>query len=148
MCITKLKRYNDITQVWSCIVNCISSVMVSVFTLCTVDPGFKPRSCQTKEYKYGICCFSANHAALRNKSKDWWLRNQNNVSRVDRYVYLLTVVSMSQYYIQIQLSSCIVIIESFQHSIKNGGWNTSDVYNEHVCTRLQKHFPPTFSIVK
>ena len=25
---------------------------------------------QTKEYKNGICCFSAKHAALRRKNKD------------------------------------------------------------------------------
>ena len=35
---------------------------------------------QTKDYKIGICCFSARHAALRRKSKDWLARNQNNVS--------------------------------------------------------------------
>ena len=35
---------------------------------------------QTKDYKIGICCFSAEHAALRSKSKDWLSRNQNNVS--------------------------------------------------------------------
>ena len=42
--------------------------------------GFEPRSGQTKDYKIGICCFSANHAALRRKSKDWLARNQDNVS--------------------------------------------------------------------
>ena len=41
---------------------------------------FEPRSGQTKDYKIGICCFSANHAALRRKSKDWLARNQDNVS--------------------------------------------------------------------
>ena len=35
---------------------------------------------QTKDYKIGICCFSAKHATLRRKSKDWLARNQNNVS--------------------------------------------------------------------
>ena len=35
---------------------------------------------QSKDYKIGICCFSATHAALRRKSKDWLGRNQNNVS--------------------------------------------------------------------
>jgi len=35
-----------------------------------VDRGFKPQSGQTKDYKIGICCFSAQHAALRRKSKD------------------------------------------------------------------------------
>jgi len=29
------------------------------------------RSGQTKNYKIGICCFSAKHAALRRKSQDW-----------------------------------------------------------------------------
>jgi hypothetical protein len=41
---------------------------------------YEPRSCQTKEYTIGICCFSARNAALRRKSKDWLARNQNNVS--------------------------------------------------------------------
>ena len=38
-----------------------------------VDRGFEPRSGQTKDYIIGICCFSAKHAALRRKSRDWWL---------------------------------------------------------------------------
>ena len=45
-----------------------------------VDREFEPRSGQTKDYKIGICCFSANHAALKSKSKDWLAQNQNNVS--------------------------------------------------------------------
>jgi hypothetical protein len=45
-----------------------------------VDRGFEPRSGQTKDYKIGIYCFSAKHAALRSKSKDWLARIQNNVS--------------------------------------------------------------------
>ena len=35
---------------------------------------------QTKDYNIGICCFSAKHAALRSKSKDWLAQNQDNVS--------------------------------------------------------------------
>jgi hypothetical protein len=31
----------------------------------------EPWSGQTEDYKIGICSFSANHAALRRKSKDW-----------------------------------------------------------------------------
>jgi len=45
-----------------------------------VDRGVEPRSSQTKDYKIGICCFSAKHAALNRKSKDWLARNQDNVS--------------------------------------------------------------------
>ena len=55
--------------------------MVSVLTSSAVDREFEPRSGQTKDYKIGICCFSAQHAALRRKSKDWLARNQNNVSQ-------------------------------------------------------------------
>ena len=55
--------------------------MVSVLASSAVDHrGFEPRSGQTKDYKIGICRFSTNHAALRRKSKDWLVRNQDNVS--------------------------------------------------------------------
>ena len=54
--------------------------MVSVLALIAVDRGFERLSGQTKNYEIGICCFSAKHAALRRKSKDWLARNQNNVS--------------------------------------------------------------------
>ena len=54
--------------------------MVSVLASSAVDRGFDPRSGQTKDYEIGICCFSAKHAALRSKNKDWLARNQNNVS--------------------------------------------------------------------
>jgi hypothetical protein len=45
-----------------------------------VDHGFEPGSGQTKDYEIGICCLSAKDAALRRKSKDWLVRNQDNVS--------------------------------------------------------------------
>ena len=54
--------------------------MVSVLALSVVDSGFEPLSGQTKDYKISICCFSAKHATLRRKSRDWLARNQNNVS--------------------------------------------------------------------
>ena len=54
--------------------------MVSVLASSAVDRGFGPQSGQTKDYKISICCFSAKHAALRRKSKDWLARNQDNVS--------------------------------------------------------------------
>ena len=48
----------------------ISAVFVlgngySVFASSAVDRGFEPRSGQTTDFKIGICCFSAKHAALR-----------------------------------------------------------------------------------
>jgi hypothetical protein len=54
--------------------------MVSVLASSAVDRGFDLRSSQTKDYKIGICCFSAEHVALRRKRKDWLARNQDNVS--------------------------------------------------------------------
>ena len=54
--------------------------MVSVLASSAKDRWFEPRSGQTKDYKIGICCFSAKHTALRSKNKDWFALNQNNVS--------------------------------------------------------------------
>ena len=55
--------------------------MVSVLASIAVDRGFEHRSGQTKDYKIGICYFSAKHAVLLSrKNKDWLTRNQNNVS--------------------------------------------------------------------
>jgi hypothetical protein len=41
----------------------IGGVMVTMLTSGGVDCGFEPRSGQTKDYRIGICCFSAKHAA-------------------------------------------------------------------------------------
>jgi hypothetical protein len=38
------------------------------------------QSCQIKDYQIGIFCFSAKHAAISRKRKDWLTRNQDNVS--------------------------------------------------------------------
>ena len=43
--------------------------MVSVLASSAVGREFEPRSGQTKDYKIGICCFSAKHAALGRKSR-------------------------------------------------------------------------------
>jgi len=53
--------------------------MVSVLASSAVDRGFEPRSGRTKDNKIGMYCFSAKHATLMRKSKDWLARNQNNV---------------------------------------------------------------------
>ena len=60
-----------------------------------VDREFEPLSGQTKDYKIGICCFSAKHAALTGKSKDWLARNQHTCVGVERHVDPRTVVSVS-----------------------------------------------------
>jgi len=35
---------------------------------------------QTKDYQFGICCFSVKHTALRKKSKDLLAQTRNDVS--------------------------------------------------------------------
>jgi hypothetical protein len=57
--------------------NRIDGVMISVLAFSEVDIEFEPRAGQPKDYKIGICCFSA---ALKNKSKYWLAQNQNTVS--------------------------------------------------------------------
>jgi hypothetical protein len=52
------------------LLNRIGGVIVSVLASSAVDRGFESRSDQTEDYKIGICCFSAKHAALRKKSKN------------------------------------------------------------------------------
>ena len=65
---------------WSLWPNRIGGVMVSELDSSVIDRGFEPHSGHTKDYKFGICCFSSKHTALRSKSKDWLARNQDNVS--------------------------------------------------------------------
>jgi hypothetical protein len=60
--------------------NHIGGIMVSILASSAVDRVLEPQSDQTKDYKIGVCCFSAKHVALRRKSKDWLTRNQDNVS--------------------------------------------------------------------
>ena len=47
--------------------------MIRMLTSSVVDRWFEPRSGQTKDYKIGVCCFSAKQAALRRKRKTGWL---------------------------------------------------------------------------
>jgi hypothetical protein len=60
--------------------------MISVLDLGAVDYGFVSRSRQIKDYKIGMCCFFAKHAALRRKSKNCLARNQD-MCRVEQHVY-------------------------------------------------------------
>jgi hypothetical protein len=48
--------------------------MVSLLAQSAVHRGFKPRSYQTKDYEIIICCFSAQHAALGERTKTGLLR--------------------------------------------------------------------------
>ena len=46
-----------------------------------VKRGFEPRLGQTKDCKVVLLTFSAKHAALSSKNKDWLAQNQNDVSK-------------------------------------------------------------------
>jgi hypothetical protein len=54
--------------------------MVNVLANSAIDNGFRPRMGHIKDNTIGICCFSAKHTALTNKSKYWLAQNQVNVS--------------------------------------------------------------------
>ena len=60
-----------------------------------VDRGFESWSVQTKDFKIGICCFSAKHAALGERAKTGWLGIRILSVRVERHVYPRIVVSVS-----------------------------------------------------
>ena len=60
----------------------IDGVIISVLALSIVDRGFEPWWGKIKDYKIDICYFSAKHAALRRKSKDWLARNQDNITEL------------------------------------------------------------------
>ena len=61
--------------------HCYHPILITTsVSVLAVDRWVESRSGQTKDYEIRICCFSAKHAALRSKSKDWSVRNQNNVS--------------------------------------------------------------------
>ena len=72
--------------------------MVSVLTSSRVDRVFQSLSGQTKDYKIGICCFSAKYAELRRKRQRLVGSESEKCDRVERHVYPRTVVSVSLYY--------------------------------------------------
>ena len=49
--------------------NRIGGVMVRVRASNAVDRGFEPRAAKTKDYKIGMCCFTAKHTRII-KEKD------------------------------------------------------------------------------
>jgi hypothetical protein len=70
--------------------------MISVLASIAVDRGFELLTGQPKDYKIGICCFSAKHTSLRRKSKYWLAQNQENVSEWgDMSIYGLLFQSAS-----------------------------------------------------
>jgi hypothetical protein len=60
--------------------NRTGSVIISVLSTSGVDRRFKQGASQANDAKFVIYCFFANHAAIGSKIKDWFTRNQDNVS--------------------------------------------------------------------
>ena len=93
----------------------------------------------TKDYKIGICCFSAKHAALRTKSKDWSARNQNNVSEWVSmsiggllFQLLLHMVFTSHNWFVMQGPVAIILIS----------WNVIFIWETGYWTRAIKRLNP------
>ena len=67
--------------------NHIGGVTISVLVSSAVDRGFDLRTGQTIHYWIFYtclspsCCFSAKHATLRKRNKDWLARNQDKASK-------------------------------------------------------------------
>ena len=53
-----------------CILKCLCSIIANMLAT-TIG--------SNKDYKTDICCFSTKHASLRNKNKDWWALNYDNM---------------------------------------------------------------------
>ena len=59
----------------------IGGVMVSVVASGRADDGVEPGRVKPKTIKLvELCCFSAKHAVLSRKSKDWLARIHDNLS--------------------------------------------------------------------
>ena len=58
------RRYTIKLQLFDVLCKIISGVMVSVLASSAVNHGFETWMDQTKNYKIGICFFSAKYAAL------------------------------------------------------------------------------------
>ena len=82
-----VKQIPDIWQFLS--MNLFCDVMVSMLLLSVVDRGFELWLGQI-----GICCFSAKHASLKSKRKNWLAQNQDHVYEWGQHVYPRTVASV------------------------------------------------------
>ena len=61
--------------------------MVSVLASSAVDRGFQRRLDQTKDYKIGICCFFAKHAALMALTNFWCIMPTTVACQYDSVVF-------------------------------------------------------------
>lgn len=66
-------------------------IMVSLQATTVADGGIDPGSGLTKEYKIGVCYFSAKHAALSSNNDDRMAQNRDSESSL---LYLLDFLAI------------------------------------------------------
>jgi hypothetical protein len=118
--------------------------MLSVLASNAVDHTFEPRSGQTKDFKIGICCFSAKHTALRRKSKDELAWNQNNVSE---WSNMSTRGLLFQWASTIKIQLSMFIRSSTKRTSSSSHW-TSTCPRHNIAERLVnwRYTPITHSL--
>jgi hypothetical protein len=66
---------------------------MDILVLTMVKHGIKPRAGKSKDYKICIFCFSTKCVALRRKSKDYLVWNQDNMSELVDYKVDIIIIS-------------------------------------------------------
>lgn len=96
-------------------------VMISMLISSAVDYGWACLDQVKSRTKIGICCLSSEYIAFRSKSKDWLGWNQDDIFRVERHVYPLTVLFQwaSHYKNPTKRSFGVVQSRHHHHFIKN-----------------------------
>ena len=63
---------NDMDSNYYCINECKTQIrFFRMLSLNVGNHGFETWLGQTRDYKFGICCFSSKHDVIRSKSKGW-----------------------------------------------------------------------------
>ena len=108
--------------------NHIGGVVVSMLASIAVDRWFESRSCQTKDYKIGICCFSAKHAALRRRRNNngWLAWNHDNVSELGNmsirrllFQWACTIQMQLSLLVKYKVDLIIISLKLILFSLKN-----------------------------
>jgi hypothetical protein len=82
-------------------INGIGDVMICMLTSSMVDRDLESRSCQTNDYKIGICCFSAKHSSCRSKNKYWFAR------KILLKVALSTIKQRNKHFNELMVTSAL-----------------------------------------
>ena len=89
--------------------------MVSILTTSAVDHGFEPQTGQPRDFEIDICCFSAEHAALRSESKKLVGSESGWCIRGERHGYPRTVISVSKHNKDPSTGKRVSLVQSGHH---------------------------------